>query len=246
MIRLALVLCVLLSGCYIINPGHGSGGDDDDCLLPPAGDDTTEPAIAPLRNPHTLTCDDFNGGNPCDPACGPCPASDDPPPTPKPGGSGGAALAPIPSWGSCFSSCEGLDENTCGSRSDCRIVKDAACAINASCFTDFMGCFPTDQFVDASVACVQAFDGETCSRNPDCTAFHRPGCSLVAPEDPVPPECTRDFAFCLPEGTPPGQCFSPVTCDAVGPSCPSGSTPGILDGCFTGGCIPEDLCEGQL
>jgi hypothetical protein len=232
MIRLALLVSLVgLSGCFIVFPEHGTGGDDD-CLLPPTGGGTkngSEPvAIAPLRNPNTLTCDSFGGGG-CDPSCGPCPLED-------------TALAPIPSWGSCGSSCEGLDETTCAADSSCRVVKDAACAIQGNCLTDFAGCFPTDNFVDNSVDCDSAFDGETCSRNPACTAFHRvSACPFL--EDPVPPQCSRDFAICMPEGVSPGHCFDPVACDAVGPACPSGSTPGIADGCFTGACIPQDLCE---
>jgi hypothetical protein len=233
MVRLALLVC-LLSGCYIINPEHGTGGDDDDCLTPPVGEGSggkDEPAsvVAPLRNPNTLTCDTFGGGGPCDPNCGPCPLEE------------GQALAPIPSWGQCFSSCEQLDESSCEVRTDCRVVKDARCSVSGDCFTDFMGCFPTDQFVDNSVNCATAFDGETCSRNPTCTAFHRESaCPL---EDPVPPQCNRDFAFCMPTGVAPGVCNEPVTCDAVGPACPTNSTPGISGGCFTGACIPLDLCE---
>src|SRR5687768_2863858 len=142
MIRLTLlVLLTGLTGCFIVFPEHGSGGGDDDCLLPPTGDGdgssggggSREPsAIAPLRNPNTLTCDDFGGGGgTCNPECGPCPLAEDSP------------VPPIPSWGTCFSACEGLDETTCGTREDCRIAKDAFCAIQGDCFTDFLGCFPT-------------------------------------------------------------------------------------------------------
>jgi hypothetical protein len=239
MIRLALVCLVSLSGCFIVFPEHGNGGDDDDdCLLPPAGGGTEpgggrEPsAIAPLRNPNTLTCDDFGGGGECRPECGPCPL-----------GIEDQALAPIPSWGTCFSSCENLDETTCGARTDCRVVKDAFCAVQGDCFTDFLGCFPTDNFIDESVDCASAFDGETCSRNPACTAFHRQEACPLKPEDPAPPQCQRDFAFCMPEGVSPGVCNAPVACDSAGPNCPSGTTAGIAEGCFTGACIPLDLCE---
>jgi hypothetical protein len=212
-----------LAGCYIVFPEHGSGDDVCDNPLPGDGREPAS-AIAPLRNPNTLTCDDFNGGG-CNPDCGPCPL----------------ALAPIPSWGQCFSSCEGLGEAECSTREDCRIVKDAFCAIQGDCFTDFVGCFPTDTFVDTSLDCTTAFDGESCSRNPACTAFHRPkACPLT---DPVEPECLQEFAFCAPEGVGPGLCNAPVACDAIGPDCPPNATPGIADGCFTGVCIPFDLCE---
>ena len=222
--RLILVsLAASLSGCLLYFNDHGSGGDDD-CLL--GGDQgAPETVPAPLRNPHGLTCDSF-GGNPCDPACGPCP------PTQQ-------ALAPIPSWGFCGSSCDALDEASCGKREDCRVVKDARCAIAGDCLTDFMGCFPTDNFTDPSLDCLRVTDGETCSRSSLCTAFH----SIEDPSIDCGETCPRPFALCMPEGASPGRCHEQVICRAVGPSCPSGTTAGIANGCFTGACIPLDLCE---
>lgn len=188
-----------------------------------------EPTIAAAqRNPELLTCESFGGGGPCDPACGPCPASTQ---------EGTTALAPLPSWGFCGSSCEGLGEADCSGRDDCRVVKDVRCAIGLDCLTDFLGCFPTDQFVDPAVECTAAPDGETCSRNPACTAYHR--------VDPCPldGQCPREFVLCMPEGVSPGLCFEEALCDRIPPACPSGTTPGVANGCYTNACIPLELCE---
>src|SRR5260221_10317224 len=47
---------------------------------------------------------------------------------------------------------------------------------------------------------------------------------------------------CVPAGHDPGQCYGAVTCDAAPPACPSGTTPGVLNGCYTGYCIPTSAC----
>jgi len=228
---LLIVLAASLPGCLLYFNDHGSGGDDclllDDTTTTGGGGAGAEPA--PLRNPQGLTCDSFGGG-PCDPACGPCPA------TPE---TGGGALAPIPSWGSCGSSCEALDETSCAKRDDCRVVKDARCAIGGNCLTDFMGCFPTDNFVDPSVDCSRTTDGETCSRSNLCTAFHsNEPCPLATDA-----ACPRPFALCMPEGATPGRCHDPALCDALPPPCPTGTVAGVANGCYSGVCIPLDLCE---
>lgn len=218
--RLAwLVLASSLPGCTLFFDGP----DRDQCIV----EDTPAIAPAPLRDPENLTCQSFGGG--CDPSCGPCPEVAEV-----------AGLAPIPSWGICGSPCEGLDEATCATRSECRVVKDARCAIGLDCATDFLGCFPTDMAVDETVACSQATDGWTCSHNPGCTAFHRvEPCPFDAPRA----DCPIPFAFCMPEGRAPGHCFEPALCDIVAPPCPPGTTPGVIDGCYSGACIPDDLCE---
>jgi hypothetical protein len=117
-------------------------------------------------------------------------------------------------------------------------VRDAKCAIAGNCTTDFVGCFPIDGAPDPSVQCFTATSGWDCSRNAACSALHRPEspCGL----DGI---CPRDFALCVPEGRSPGKCHAQALCDAVGPACGPNATAGIENGCFTGACIPNDLCE---
>jgi hypothetical protein len=47
---------------------------------------------------------------------------------------------------------------------------------------------------------------------------------------------------CVPSGMDPGSCTGPVACDALPPSCPSGTTAGIRDLCWSGYCIPNNAC----
>jgi hypothetical protein len=242
LVALALATSVL-PGCFIFFDEHGKGGDQ--CLLPP-GDDVPEPRPgaepAPQRNPHNLMCESFGGGpGTCDPNCGPCPLGEgetDPKESPN-------GLAPLPSWGFCNGSCEALDEATCETEATCRVIRDARCAVSGLCETDFVGCVATDQFIDSSMSCNQITDGETCSRNPSCTAFHRENACGGLPfrDSPIPPPCMAEFAFCADENSDPGRCQEQAICDIPTPPCPSGTTAGVADGCFTGVCIPDDLCE---
>lgn len=214
---LATIL-VLASGCTLV---FDDGGDDDDCLL-------AEPAIAPApqRNPENLDCQAFGGG--CNPECGPCPLA------------GQEALTPpLPSWGFCGSPCEALSEGACAEDPACRVVKDAACAVSGDCFTDYLGCFPTDQFTDPSIDCFTARDGQSCSMSAACTAFHVTGLRGTAPSPPP------TFMMCLPEGRSPGTCFGQVTCRAAEPACPPETRAGVSNGCYTGACIPTFLCEPE-
>jgi hypothetical protein len=231
MLRL-LVLALLIPGCFFTEHGKGGGmGDDDDCILPPVQEeDTPKPGlrlepVQPQRNPQTLTCQTFSGGG-CNPECGPCPETD---------------LAPPPSWGFCFSACEQLDEATCETDETCRVIKDATCSIFGDCLTDFLGCVSTDQFQDPSLDCTTITDADSCSRNPACTAYHvSGGCTITQNE----PTCESRFAFCGPEGRGSGNCTEQAACDRLPPNCPSGTTPGVENGCFTDTCIPNEFCEG--
>jgi hypothetical protein len=205
---------VLTSGCVLVFDDDDGG--DDVCL---AG---AEPASlpAPQRNPDTLSCQSFGGG--CAPGCGPCPA---------------VALVAQPSWGFCGSTCDSLSETDCATNTGCRVVKDAACAVSGTCATDFVGCFPTDQLTDPAIDCFAARDGFSCSQSAACTAYHR------APGTALEPEVERTFAMCAPEGQTVGTCYGRVVCLRAPPACPAQTVPGVADGCYTGGCIPLDVCE---
>ena len=192
--------------------------DDDDgevCRLGAAAH--ADGAPLPQRDPATLQCETYGGGG-CDPACGPCPL-----------------LAPEVTWGVCGSPCEALGESQCAADPACRVVKDANCAITFDCITDYVGCFPVDTAADDTVDCFTT-DAWTCSRSSACTAMHTHEVCIDGP-------CDRPFELCVPEGTYPGTCWETVTCDAVTPSCPPGRTPGVETGCYTGACIPLDICE---
>ena len=206
-------LLAVLPGCFYF-VGDDSGGDDCTIVERTAG---APIATAPLRNPETLTCESFGTG--CDPACGPCPA-----------------LAPEPTWGQCGSPCETLGPADCAADPGCRVVTDAACEISLNCLTNFVACFPVDRAADNTIDCFTA-DAWQCSRSNACTALHS---NAPCPNDA---ECPRPFELCVREGTSPGRCHDMVTCRALPPECGSGKTPGVSNGCWTGACIPNDLCE---
>lgn len=47
---------------------------------------------------------------------------------------------------------------------------------------------------------------------------------------------------CVPDHQDPGSCTGQVACDALPPACPSGTTAGRSNGCWTGYCIPNSAC----
>lgn len=223
LVLLALILGSV-PGCVLVFDGNH--GDDDLCR---AG--APEPAIAPApqRNPDTLTCESFGGGGGCLPGCGPCPE---------------VALAPVPTWGACDGRCETLSEPECNQAVGCRVVKDAVCAVRGGCFTDFVECVATDQITDPAADCFAARDGAACSRSAECTAYHRVTPANDPTSDPTSdPTNDRPFAMCTPQGKAPGTCYGKVTCTAKVPACPTGTRAGVAGGCYTGACIPLDVCE---
>ena len=150
--------------------------------------------------------------------CGPCPVS------------------PEPTWGVCGSPCDSLDQAACAADPACRVVNYAECEISLNCLTNFMGCFPTDQSADTSVNCFTA-DSWQCSRSSACTALHS---SAPCPTDA---QCDRPFELCVPEGTLAGSLLRSRQLPSAPPDCPNGTTPGVANGCWTGACIPLDVCE---
>ncbi len=227
MLRIASLVALLmpLGACTL---WFGGGEGDDQCLAVPATDlgGRQDIAPAPLRDPGDLTCDDY-GGYYCDPSCGPCPET------------GAADLAPLPSYNYCGHICETYNESQCAADPECRVVLDAECTMGEStCFTNFMGCFPTDTSADSSVECWNA-DAWTCSRSNACTAYH--SAATACPPGSDPAQCGRAFELCAPEGQNPGQCLQ-AECDRTPPPCPSGTVPGVANGCYTNACIPAKYC----
>ena len=116
MLRLACIVSLALaSGACTLHFGGGDDGGDDSC--PPTEADEAPGAPLELRDPSTLLCESFGGGGGgyCDDRC-PC-ALDDAESDP----------VPIPSWGYCYSPCDGLTEDTCRLASECRAVYNWGC-----------------------------------------------------------------------------------------------------------------------
>lgn len=147
--------------------------------------------------------------------------------------------APV-TWGACASACQDRAETACEATAGCRVVRDAWClADGATCPTTFAGCFPTDTQT-SSIDCFAAEDGDTCSRDARCTAWHETNNARLTQD------LAQQFAVCAPAGVDPGRCEGVVTCRAAAPVCGVDRVPGIADGCYTGACLPASLCAVPL
>lgn len=233
-----------LSGCVLFFE-NDDDDDWDDCLYPP-GDGGGAPLE--LRNPETGLCEYIGGGGGwCDPNCGACD---------QPAEADNAAVA-LPSWGYCSSFCSGLDEATCLDTQGCRGGYIDTCPPNADCditSLQFYECWSVDMTGPVSDGSCEGLDAWSCSQHDNCRAVHENACGTTTDPngdaeepglaDPIP-TCLGYFQTCLPE-TPEvelGNCYDEVTCRALPPECPVGTLPGVINGCWTGYCIPEAQCE---
>lgn len=99
-------------------------------------------------------------------------------------------------------------------------------------------CYPSDPPPPNGPYCEAVCVADSACTNVDCG----PGYTCAE-------QCTTDMngqmicqPSCVPSGTDPGSCYGTVTCLAPTPACPSGTTPGIKNGCYTGYCIPTTQC----
>lgn len=215
---------LLVPGCVFY-----TGGDDDDPCRYGGGDGDVDPGGAPgdyydpgLRNPETGQCEYWGGGGgQCD-ACGNCPPV-------------GEGEAPTPTWGSCESGCEGLDQATCEATPACRAI-----------FVDgdvptFAACWPTDTSGPIQGGACDGLGAFDCSLHDDCSAVH----GALDDGDPGLVQAIGNFSYCIDEGgggSQVGSCEGMPTCELATPACPEGTTPGISGDCYTGYCIPLEDC----
>jgi hypothetical protein len=119
---------------------------------------------------------------------------------------------------------------------------DVACDANSHCE---LQCAPCDSLTGecpCAPTCVP--DGDACAATdcaPGYTCVER--CDGTTPTDggAMPPAmCATE---CVPTGDgDPGSCTGPVDCSTGEPACPTGTVAGIVDGCWSGYCIPEADC----
>jgi hypothetical protein len=140
--------------------------------------------------------------------------------------------------------CELLDAYACVTRDDCvkrhdsyQRAEGAKAPALVIPLGNFIECASEE---DAPQGCYS--DGEcgvgyTCTAEEEC--LPPPGCVPGAPCDDV---C---YGYCVPDGTDPGTCDGVVTCERVEPNCPTGTVPGVKDGCYTDVCIPLSECGGN-
>lgn len=195
------VIAVLLCGCDLY---FGGGGDDVPCAYDYGGG-AAEPAYYEVRDPQTGVCQGGGGGGWCEDGCGPCP-----------GPAGGAGA--IADWGSCYSLCSGLDEQSCFSTSGCyaAYLNDAT----TDGPREFWGCWQTAPSGPVQGSCAD-LDAYSCSRHDDCIAIYN---GVVDGMDTAYPGTT--FAACAAE---------PATCDSD-----KDCGPNAFCDHATGVCIPKD------
>lgn len=212
----ALVLAIpTASACF-----YESG--EEPCLEEPSSDSN----IALYRNPYTGQCEDLWGSGS--------------------GGGGGFCedgvevtdRAPIPDWAICSGQCQGLTTNECLSADECRGIYISTCGGDVPCEqseTNYIDCWSIAPNPGFSNAGCDTYDADECSRHNECSAVHAPRFNGGA----------ADFLFCTDEtgANGPGSCTGEIGCRAEPPNCPEGTTPGIIDGCWSGFCIPLDQCE---
>lgn len=122
----------------------------------------------------------------------------------------------VGSW-TCDSDAANADEQ-CGLGYEC---DDRDTCVPEPCTSDDQcqeGCYCDENIGE----CVET---STCSNDTMCTG------DLT---------CDEERSTCVPES--PITCQGEVTCADEAPICPSGSTPEIQDGCYTGECMAKDQC----
>ncbi len=121
---------------------------------------------------------------------------------------------------------------------------DTQCPVGMACNVERGTCEPVPCTSDD-----QCLEG--CYCNEDTGACEESGTCTEDADCGEGFECDTGRATCVPceNGTcddpDPGLCYGEVVCDVVAPSCPAGSLPGVLDGCYTGFCIPEAVCPDE-
>ena len=214
--RIASLVAVVLvaPACQIY---FDNDDDNDRCDLVGA----PEPALR-LVNPETLACQTFSQPT-CDEECGPC--------------AQGAIY--VPPWGECSSSCVGLSESACIANSACRVARGRDDYYGN--LDDYMGCYPLGTQPAPDVERCEGLDAEQCSLQADCSALYdgAPGqCTALTPE-----QCAgARFRECIPESEVNAGTCDQAACRAEPPSCPTGTKPGVYNGCWSGACIPTALC----
>ncbi|HEY4180239.1 MAG TPA: hypothetical protein VGM90_25525 [Kofleriaceae bacterium] len=224
-----------LTGCtlYFDHKGDDTTGDDQP---PPCGGVTTTPLIR-LVNPETLACQDFSGGDPCAGSCGPC----------------SGATSAIPPWGSCLSECIGMSESACASDPACYVAKESNKYYGNGGVDpqhrvdDFLGCYPVSTGGVADTVSCNFLDALSCTSDNGCTAIYDApygtGCGGL--KTVTPEQCPgAEFVACVNEGVQdPGVCTNgTVSCNSSPPLCPQNQSPGIVNGCWSGACIPQQYC----
>src|ERR1041384_2815594 len=126
----------------------------------------------------------------------------------------------------CDGPCVTLDETACASNAQCFVARDFT-AFYTGAPAGFLGCFPKTPFV--SRAGCEEGNATTCAFDGSCAGLYD--------RSPSP-----TFVECIGDTVIAGSCTEVATCTEQPPTCPADRTPGVAAGCYTGACIPNDLC----
>lgn len=152
--------------------------------------------------------------------------------------------------GAGASSCEGLDEIPClGAYPSCAPVYDDACCPScepgpcADCIDwQFHHCAPFEEVCDAPPPCGNATIWACSGGTPSCTGQAGncgadPGCAQAT--------CSVESGPCPGDECHPvtAEICGPALCNAIPPTCPGGTLPEHEADCYTGWCIPADVCR---
>ena len=232
-----LFVLLLIAGCTL----HGKGDDDDQCLA----NDIAGIAELGTRDAQTGTC---TYETECSPGCL-CPDTN--------------VDVPIAPGGECAGPCDDLDEADCIANGACHV------AYLDGSGSGFWGCWDIAPIEPTVHGDCTALDASDCVVDPTCASFYTEStngtefdhCAAAAPALTCAdlscgsgstciiecPLCATGDCSCTPacvtDPHDPGDCYDTVTCNLVAPACPDGTLPGIVNGCWSGYCIPTAECE---
>ena len=113
--------------------------------------------------------------------------------------------------------CDGLDAQTCSEHTDCMSLMTSPVNSGPGYVEKFESC-------QAEPGAAKLCGTTTCATGSEC---------VVTPTMPM-------SEVCEPAATA-GTCDAAV-CASPPPGCPTGTTPGVANGCYTNYCIPNDEC----
>ena len=142
--------------------------------------------------------------------------------------------------------CAGLDAQECSMHDDCSAVHGVYDIHGdeggwTTSIADFQSCIDED-VMQGCYGDTECGDGFHCNADTECLPSPSCGGSNGVGDAPCDTAC---YGFCVPDENPnPGTCTGDLSCfDTLAPNCPIDTVPGILDGCWSGYCIPVDDCS---
>jgi hypothetical protein len=221
---IAALATLTLSGCHLwFNNCEQHGAPDIDAIG--------------LLNPFTGQCEWQGGGG--GGVCGDY------------GGGDMAAPEPV-DWAMCYGACTDLGEEACLAADGCRAAYVSDCPELADCDDTsyaFVACWAVAPSGPVQGGECYGLDAYDCSRRDDCVARHHPydrcaNGSMDCAPGMIEPGRAGYFEYCAPEpAADRGTCYGEVFCDSLPPECPADAVPGVIEGCWSGACIPVAECE---